>query len=209
MIRKQDMKVELHHGDLPDGIEFGEFVAVDCEMMGLNPIRDRLCLVQISAGDGVCHLVKFKRGEYDAPNLVALLGNQDITKMFHFARLDLATLLAYLNVLTAPVYCTKIASKLVRTFTQHHGLKVLCKELINVDMSKQQTCTDWGAHTLTKEQLEYAALDVLYLHEIKDKLHEMIVREERVELAQSCFDFLPSRVVLDLAGWEDMDIFLH
>lgn len=206
---KHEMTIELHHGDLPDGLDFGNLVAVDCEMMGLNPVRDRLCLVQLSSGDGVCHLVKFKKDEFDAPNLKALLTDKNVTKIFHFARGDIGVLLAYLDVLTAPVYCTKIASRLVRTFTQHHSLKNLCKDFLDVEISKQQTCTDWGADELTESQLEYAAVDVLYLHAIKDKIDAMLAREERTELAQSCFNFLPYRAVLDLAGWEDTDMFEH
>lgn len=209
MATKHELEIELYYGDLPDGLDLGNIVAVDCEMMGLNPIRDRLCLVQLSSGDGVCHLVKFEKDNFDAPNLKALLQDKNVTKIFHFARGDIGVLLAYLDVLTAPVYCTKIASKLVRTFTQHHGLKNLCKDFLDVDMSKQQTCTDWGGDELTPEQLEYAAVDVLYLHEIKDKLDTMLAREERTDLAKSCFNFLPYRAVLDLAGWEDMDIFEH
>ncbi len=206
---KHNMQIKFYEGDLPDRLNLGNIVAVDCEMMGLNPVRDRLCLVQISAGDGVCHLVKFKRGEYNAPNLISILSSPKITKIFHFARSDVATLMAYLGVLTAPVYCTKIASKLVRTFTQHHNLKTLCREFLEVELSKQQTCTDWGADSLNDEQLEYAALDVLYLHKIKDELDKMLIREDRVELANACFEFLPSRAVLDLAGWDDVDIFEH
>ncbi|TVQ82302.1 MAG: ribonuclease D [Micavibrio sp.] len=203
------MKIELHHNDLPDGLDLGDCVAVDCEMMGLKPLRDRLCMVQLSAGDGVCHLVKFGQGELHAPNLSALLEDEEVTKIFHFARGDLAVLLAHLDAVTVPVYCTKIASKLVRTFTPHHNLKTLCKDLLDVDMSKQQTCSDWGAEELSPEQLEYAALDVLYLHEIKAALDVMLEREGRMQLAQSCFDFLPTRAFLDLCGWQEEDIFEH
>ena len=209
MATKHELTVELHHGDLPDGLDLGDTVAVDCEMMGLRPVRDRLCLVQLSSGDGSCHLVKFAPGKFDAPNLKKLLGDRNITKIFHFARGDVAVLLAYLDVLTAPIYCTKIASKLVRTFTPHHSLKNLCKDFLDVDISKQQTCTDWGGDELTPEQLEYAAVDVLYLHEIKARLDDMLAREGRTEMAQSCFEFLPTRAVLDLGGWEDEDIFAH
>ena len=207
--KKHDMQIKFYEGDLPYGLYLGDLVAVDCEMMGLNPIRDRLCLVQLSAGDGICHLVRFNRGEYNAPNLKSLLADSEVTKIFHFARGDIGVLFAYLEVLTAPIYCTKIASKLVRTFTQHHNLKTLCREFLGIELSKQQTCTDWGAENLTEEQLEYAALDVLYLHKIKEELDKMLIREDRVELSKACFEFLPSRAVLDLAGWSDTDIFEH
>lgn len=204
------MDIKLHHGDLPAGIDFGDSVAVDSETMGLNPMRDRLCLVQLSAGDGVCHLVKFNGDDdYDAPNLRKVLADPNITKLFHFARFDVAVFMAYLGVITTPVYCTKIASKLVRTFTSYHGLKNLCRDLINVEISKQQQSSDWGADELTPEQQEYAASDVLYLHQLKEKLDEMLIREGRMELAQSCFEFLPARAMLDLEGWPEEDIFAH
>lgn len=199
----------LHQGDLPDELDLGPIVAVDTETMGLNPIRDRLCLVQLSAGDGTVHLVQLAQGNYEAPNLSALLNDPDVLKLFHFARFDIAALAAYLGVVSAPVYCTKIASKLVRTFTDRHGLKDLTRDLLGVEISKQQQSSDWGAATLTPEQQRYAAGDVLYLHRIKAALDEMLEREERTELAQACFDFLPARALLDLEGWPDMDIFAH
>lgn len=202
-------EIHLHQDDLPDGLQFGESVAIDTETMGLNPVRDRLCLVQLSAGDGVCHLVQLRDGGFAAPNLKALLADPEVTKLFHFARFDLAALKYYLGVECRPVYCTKIASKLTRTFTDRHGLKDLCRELIGKDLSKQQQSSDWGAETLTPEQLKYAASDVLYLHEIRRKLDGMLAREGRTALAQSCFEFLPTRSALDLAGWSDVDIFAH
>lgn len=203
------MSIELHDGDLPGGLDLGNLVAVDCEMMGLKTIRDRLCLVQISSGDGNAHLVKFKKDRYSAPNLVKILGDPNVTKIFHYARQDIATLWAYLNVLTRPVYCTKVASKMARTFTPNHGLKSVAKDLLNVDLTKQLNTSDWGAEELTQDQLEYAASDVLYLHQIKERLDALLTREERLELAQSCFDFLPTRAILDVAGWQDEDIFEH
>lgn len=203
------MDITLHHGDLPDNIDFGDSVAVDTETMGLNPVRDRLCLVQLSAGDGTCHLVKFDGENYDAPNLRKLMADPNVTKLFHFARFDVAVMQAYLDVVTAPIYCTKIASKLVRTFTSYHGLKNLCRDLIGVEISKQQQSSDWGAAELSPEQQEYAASDVLYLHQLREKLNGMLIREGRMELAQSCFDFLPTRALLDLNGWPEDDIFAH
>lgn len=201
--------VQLHQGDLPDGLSLGPVVAVDTETLGLNPTRDRLCLIQLSAGDGTAHLVQLRRGQYDAPNLQKLLGDPQTLKLFHFARFDVAVLQAYLRVTTAPIYCTKIASKLVRTYTDRHGLRDLCRELLGVDLSKQQQSSDWGAATLTAEQLQYAASDVLHLHALKDRLDTMLARESRTALAQSCFTFLPTRALLDLAGWSDIDIFAH
>jgi ribonuclease D len=201
--------VTYHRGDLPAGLSFGNSVAIDSETMGLNPWRDRLCVVQLSAGDGTAHVVQLPQGEYDAPNLKALLTDPKVLKIFHFGRFDIAVLKQYLGVVTTPVYCTKIASKLVRTFTDRHGLKDLCKELLNVELSKQQQSSDWGADSLNDEQLKYAASDVLYLHEMKAKLDVMLAREGRTELAQACFDFLPSRALLDLAGWPEADIFAH
>ena len=177
--------------------------------MGLNPHRDRLCVIQLSAGDGDAHLVQFPLGQYDAPHLKALLTNPSVTKLFHFGRFDIAVFKHYLGVLTGPVYCTKIASKLVRTFTDRHGLKDLCKELLNVELSKQQQSSDWGAEDLTEEQLKYAASDVLYLHQLRAKLDTMLAREGRTGTAQACFDFLPTRAVLDLEGWPELDIFAH
>jgi ribonuclease D len=203
------MTITLHKGDLPAGLSFGSSVAIDTETMGLNPVRDRLCLVQLSAGDGNAHLVQFAPGEYDAPNLKALLQDTNVLKLFHFGRFDIASLQAYLGVDTTPVYCTKIASRLARTFTDRHSLKELCRELLGVELSKQQQSSDWGAETLSPEQMQYAASDVLYLHQIKDRLDTMLERENRVELAQSCFDFLPYRSTLDLEGWNDVDIFAH
>ncbi len=203
------MTITLHHGDLPDGLDLGNIVAIDTETMGLNPIRDRLCLAQLSSGDGNCHLVKFKQGEYNAPNLVKLLQDPEVTKIFHYARFDVTALWVYLNVMTTSIYCTKISSKLVRTFTQYHGLKALCKDLISVDISKQQQSSDWGAEELTEAQKTYAASDVLYLHQLKEKLDMMLEREGRVEIANACFDFLPHRAVLDISGWAEEDIFSH
>ncbi len=204
------MSIHLHKGDLPDGLDLGALVAVDSETMGLSPARDRLCLVQLSAGDGVCHLVQFVGGVYQAPNLVRLLTDPKVTKLFHFARFDIAMFRRHLGIVTSPLYCTKIASKLVRTFTDKHGLKDLSKDLIGVDVSKQQQSSDWGATTLTEEQLRYAASDVLHLHKLKEKLDAMLAREGRTEIAQACFGFLPVRAELDLMGWGDEDdIFAH
>jgi len=203
------MNITLHHGDLPADIDFGGSVAVDTETMGLNPIRDRLCLVQLSAGDGTCHLVKFDGENYDAPNLRRLMSDQNVLKIFHYARFDIAVISAYLGVITTPVYCTKIASRLIRTFTSYHGLKNLCRDLLGVEISKQQQSSDWGAAELSPEQQEYAASDVLYLHQLKEKLDEMLIREDRMEFANSCYNFLPTRALLDLHGWPEEDIFAH
>jgi ribonuclease D len=203
------MTITLHHGDLPANVSFGDMVAIDTETLGLKPHRDRLCLVQLSAGDGTVHLVKFSKDSYDAPNLKKLLADPKVTKLFHFARFDVAIMQQYLGVVTAPIYCTKIASKLTRTFSNFHGLKNLCKDLLSVDLDKQQQTTDWGADTLTPEQMDYAASDVLYLHQLRDVLNGMLARENRTAVAQACFDFLPHRAILDLAGWEDTDIFAH
>lgn len=203
------MTITLHLGDLPDGLSFGNSVAIDTETLGLRPKRDRLCLVQLSAGDGTAHLVQLKAGQYDAPNLKKLLTDKNVTKLFHFARFDVGVMYEYLGVVTAPIYCTKIASRLARTFTQHHSLKTLCKDLIGVDLDKQQQTTDWGADTLTPEQMNYAASDVLYLHRMKAELDRMLAREGRMHLAQACFDFLPHRTLLDIAGWDEEDIFSH
>lgn len=203
------MKIRLHKGDLPDGLDLGRAVAVDTETLGLNPSRDRLCLVQLSSGDGSAHLVQFARGEYQAPNLKRLLMDQSVLKLFHFARFDLATLKRYLGVMASPVYCTRTASKLARTYTDKHGLKDLVKELLDVDLSKQQQSSDWGAANLTEQQLAYAANDVAFLHRLKEALDAMLIREGRMELAQACFGFLPARADLDLAGWGDADIFAH
>tara|TARA_R110000824_G_scaffold118960_14_gene272231 strand:- start:367895 stop:368506 length:612 start_codon:yes stop_codon:yes gene_type:complete len=203
------MAITLHKGDLPDGLTFGSSVAVDTETLGLNPHRDPLCLVQLSAGDGDAHLVQLDRGTYNAPNLRALMGNQQVEKIFHFARFDVAMMQKYLGVVTTPVYCTKIASKLVRTYTDRHGLKDLSRETVGVDMSKAQQSSDWGAETLTEAQLAYAASDVLHLHAIRKVLDEMLAREGRTEFAKACFAFLPVRAALDLAGWDEDDIFAH
>ncbi|MCY4499407.1 MAG: ribonuclease D [Rhodospirillaceae bacterium] len=203
------MAIDVHKGDLPPGLDFGTSVAVDTETLGLNPKRDRLCVVQLSGDDGNSHLVQFDRDEFDAPNLSALLTDLDITKIFHFARFDIATIRQHLNVLCAPVYCTKIASKLVRTYTDRHGLKDLCRELLKLDLNKQQQSSDWGAETLSREQLEYAAADVLYLHELKQLLDAMLEREGRTHFANACFAFLPVRAELDLAGWSEEDLFAH
>ncbi|QJE71997.1 ribonuclease D [Aerophototrophica crusticola] len=203
------MPIDLYDGDLPDGLDLGPVVAIDTETMGLNPARDRLCLVQLSSGDGRSHLVQLRQGQYDAPNLKRLLTDPATLKLFHFARFDIAVMKAYLGVVCAPVYCTKIASKLVRTFTDRHGLKDLTKDLLGVEISKQQQSSDWGAPELTAEQLKYAAADVLHLHELKARLDVMLAREGRTELARACFDFLPTRALLDLGGWEDPDIFAH
>ncbi len=203
------MTIDLHHGDLPDGLDLGPMVAVDTETMGLDPARDRLCLVQLSAGDGAVHLVKVAKDSVAAPNLIALLADPAVLKLFHFARFDMATLRQHLGVDCGPVYCTKIASKLSRTFTDRHGLKDLCRELLGIDLSKQQQSSDWGADELTDAQMAYAAGDVLHLHALKDKLDAMLAREGRAALADACFSFLPDRVALDLAGWDDVDIFAH
>jgi ribonuclease D len=203
------MKIRLHKGDLPDGLDLGSKVAVDTETLGLNTVRDRLCLVQLSSGDGTAHLVQFARGQYAAPNLKRLLSDRNVLKLYHFARFDLAAVRRYLDVVAAPVYCTRTASKLARTYTDRHGLKDLVKELLDVDLSKQQQSSDWGSETLTEQQLAYAANDVAYLHRLKDALDAMLIREGRMELAQACFDFLPARAELDLAGWGEGDIFAH
>ncbi len=201
--------IELHRGDLPAGIDFGDAVAIDTEATGLSPVRDRLCLIQLSAGDGVCHLVQFEKGVYDAPNLKALLEDAAVTKIFHFARFDLMMLRRYLGVVCEPVYCTRITSMLVRTYTQSHGLKHLCRELIGVELDKEQQSSDWAADTLSQAQLTYAAADVLYLHALREKLDVMLAREGRTGLAQDCFGFLKTRIELDLAGWDSLDIFAH
>ena len=203
------MKIRLHKGDLPEGLDLGNKVAVDTETLGLNPVRDRLCLVQLSAGDGSAHLVQFRRDEYAAPNLKRLLGDPNVLKLYHFARFDLAIMRRYLGVLAGPVYCTRTASKLARTYTDKHGLKDLVKELLDIDLSKQQQSSDWGAEGLSEQQLAYAANDVAFLHRLKDALDAMLIREGRMALAQACFDFLPARAELDLAGWGDGDIFAH
>lgn len=204
------MTIHLYQNDLPDGLDLGPVVAIDTETMGLNPVRDRLCLVQLSSGDGNAHLVQIDRGQTEAPNLERLLADAKTLKLFHFGRFDIAALKAAFGVTTAPVYCTKIASKLIRTFTDRHGLKYLLQELINVDVSKQQQTSDWGSETLSDAQRDYAASDVLYLHRLKVELDDRLAREGRSALAQSCFDFLPVRATLDLMGWGDeTDIFKH
>jgi ribonuclease D len=201
--------IKLHKGDLPAGLKFPRGVAIDTETLGLNPHRDRLCLVQLSAGDGMAHLVQFDGETYAAPRLKGLLKDPKTLKIFHFARFDVAVLEKYLGVETAPVYCTKIASKLVRTYTDRHGLKDLCSELIGVELSKQQQSSDWGAKDLSESQLAYAASDVLHLHKLKAKLDEMLLREDRVAFAEAAFTFLASRARLDLAGFGETDIFSH
>ena len=203
------MTHHLHRGDLPEGLLFGDAVAIDTEAMGLNPHRDRLCLVQLSRGDGDAHLVQFAAGCYDAPNLKRLLCDPAILKLFHFARFDIALLYHYLGVMAQPLYCTKIASRLVRTFTDRHGLRDLCKDLLGIELKKEQQSSDWGAASLTEEQLRYAASDVLHLHALRVRLDAMLARERRTELAGSCFDFLPARALLDLEGWAEQDIFAH
>ena len=203
------MTNHLYQNDLPDGLDLGPMVAVDCETMGLNPHRDRLCVVQLSGGDGHAHLVQVAKGQTEAPNLRAMLENPNVLKLFHFGRFDIAALLNAFGAQTAPVYCTKIASRLIRTYTDRHGLAKLLQELLNVDISKQQQSSDWGAETLTDAQIDYAASDVLYLHRLRDELNTRLLREGRMDIAQSCFDFLPTRARLDLEGWPDTDIFAH
>ena len=203
------MKIKLHKGDLPNGLDLGPLVAIDTETLGLVPSRDRLCLAQLSSGDGTAHIVQFAPGQNDAPNLKRLLSDSKSTKLFHFARFDIAVFHQYLGVATAPVYCTKIASKLVRTYTDKHGLKDLVKELLGVDLSKEQQSSDWCAPELSEKQLAYAANDVAYLHRLKEALDAMLAREGRTAIAKACFDFLPTRAELDLSGWADVDIFAH
>ena len=203
------MTVRLHRGDLPDLSRFTGSVAIDTETMGLNPHRDRLCLVQLSSGDGSADVVQIPKDHNDAPHLKALLADPNITKIFHFARFDLAVLYQTFGVMAQPVYCTKIASRLSRTYTDRHGLKDLVRELLNIDLSKQQQSSDWGAQQLNEAQLAYAASDVLHLHALRDRLDAMLAREGRTALAQACFGFLPTRAWLDLGGWELEDIFAH
>lgn len=203
------MANHLYQNDLPDGLDLGPVVAIDCETMGLNPHRDRLCLIQMSGGDGDCHLVQVSIGQTEAPNLVRMLEDPNVLKLFHFGRFDIAALYNTFGATTAPVYCTKIASKMVRTFTDRHGLKYLLQDLVGIDISKQQQQSDWGAATLTDAQLEYAASDVLYLHRLKAELDKRLARENRTDLAQACFDFLPTRAKLDITGWPEIDIFAH
>ena len=201
--------IELHRGDLPKGLDFGTSIAVDTETLGLNPARDRLCLLQLTSGDNICHLVQFTGTSYDAPNLKSVLDDERITKIFHYARFDLAVIERYLGVACTPVYCTKIASKLARTYTDRHGLRDLCRELLGVDMDKNQQSSDWGAENLTAAQKKYAAADVLYLHALRKKLDHMLAREARTGLAVACFQFLPTRARLDDRGWSDLDVFSH
>lgn len=203
------MTFTLHKGDLSNNISFNGAVAIDTETMGLNPHRDRLCLVQLSSGDGHAHLIQIAEGQKNAPNLIKILEDPSLIKIFHYARFDVAVLKKYLNADVSPVYCTKIASRLVRTYTDRHGLKDLSKELLNIDISKQQQSSNWGAENLTDEQLEYAASDVYHLHQLKEKLDMMLSVANRTQLAQKCFNFIPTRCNLDLEGWEDEDIFAH
>jgi len=203
------MTIHIYQNDLPDGLDLGPVVAIDCETMGLLPHRDRLCLVQLSGGDGNAHLVQITQDQTAAPNLTRMLADPEVLKLFHFGRFDIAVMLHRFGVLTAPVWCTKIASKLVRTYTDRHGLKYLLQELLAIDISKQQQSSDWGAAKLSTAQTEYAASDVLYLHRLKAVLEPMLEREGRDTLARRCFDFLPARAQLDLAGWPDTDIFAH
>ena len=204
-----DTTLRLHKGDLPAGLKFPRGVAIDTETLGLNPHRDRLCLVQLSSGDGMAHLVQFDGDNYAAPRLKALLKDSKVLKIFHFARFDVAVLEKYLGVETAPIYCTKIASKLVRTYTDRHGLKDLCAELLGVELSKQQQSSDWGATELSQSQLAYAASDVLHLHKLKARLDEMLAREGRMDFAEAAFSFLATRAKLDLAGFGEHDLFAH
>ena len=199
----------LHISDLPDDLDLGPEVAIDCETMGLNPHRDRLCVVQLSAGDGDAHMVQIMKGQSEAPNLCAILANPKVLKLFHYGRFDIAAMQNAFGIVTAPVYCTKIASRLVRTYTDRHGLKNLLHDLLEVNLSKHQQSSDWGAPNLSNAQLEYAASDVLYLHRLREALNKRLVREGRMEIAQSCFDFLPTRSNLDLLGWPETDIFAH
>ena len=203
------MTNHVYKGDLPVNLDLGSVIAIDCETMGLNPKRDRLCLVQLSSGDGNAHLVQVNKGQTSAPNLCRMLEDPNVLKLFHFGRFDIAAMFEAFGALTAPVYCTKIASRLIRTYTDRHGLKNLLQELLAIDISKQQQSSDWGAKRLSKAQIEYAASDVLYLHQLRESLNQMLIREGRMEVAQSCFDFLPTRARLDLAGWPDTDIFAH
>jgi len=199
----------VHQNDLPDTLDLGDCVAIDCETMGLRPHRDRLCVVQLSGGDGHAHLVQIAHSQTQAPNLCRLLTDPAVLKLFHYGRFDIAAMHNAFGTLASPVYCTKIASRLVRTYTDRHGLAKLVQELLGKDISKQQQSSDWGAETLTKAQIDYAASDVLHLHNLREALNTMLVREGRMEMAQACFDFLPTRAQLDLDGWPDTDIFAH
>jgi ribonuclease D len=203
------LTITLHDGDLPDGLDLGPVVAIDSETMGLRLRRDPLCVVQLSSGDGTAHVVRLSRPRYDAPNLKKLLVDPAVLKLFHFGRFDIAMFALHLGVVTAPIYCTKIASRLARTYTDKHGLKDVCRELLGVEISKTQQSSDWGSAELSPEQLSYAASDVLHLHALRAKLDAMLEREGRAELARACFEFLPTRARLDLAGWEDVDVFAH
>lgn len=203
------MANHLYQNDLPDDLDLGNAVAIDCETMGLNPHRDRLCLVQLSSGDGNAHLVQISLGQTEAPNLSRLIKDDNVLKLFHFGRFDIAALYNTFGALAAPVYCTKIASKLIRTYTDRHGLKNLLQELLEIDISKLQQTSDWGASDLKPAQLDYAASDVLYLHKLRSRLDDMLERENRNDIAQACFDFLPTRARLDLTGWPETDIFSH
>lgn len=203
------MANHLYKNDLPDGLDLGPVVAIDCETMGLNPHRDRLCVIQMSGGDGNAHIVQVEKGQTAAPNLCRMLEDPNVLKLFHFGRFDIAAMYHAFGALAAPVYCTKIASRLVRTYTDRHGLKNLTQELLGVDISKQQQMSDWGAEELTEAQLDYAASDVLHLHKLREALDKRLAREGRTEMAQACFDFLPTRAKLDLAGWPETDIFAH
>lgn len=203
------MTITLHRGDLPADVDLGQLVAVDTETLGLSLVRDKLCLVQLSAGDGTTHLVQLDRSTYDCPNLKRLLGDQGVTKIFHYARFDVAMIARHLGVIAQPVYCTKIASRLTRTYTDRHGLRDLLRDVLEIEISKQQQSSDWGAETLTDAQLQYAATDVLHLHALKARLDALLVREGRTDLAEACFRFLPARALLDLSGWEDQDLFAH
>ncbi|MEE2526966.1 ribonuclease D [Hyphobacterium sp. HN65] len=203
------MTVHFHKSDLPAGLSFGKAVAIDTETLGLSLVRDKLCLVQLSAGDGDAHIVQMDRSGYNCPNLKTLLADPGVEKILHFARFDVAMIRKYLGVTLAPVFCTKIASKLTRTYTDRHGLKDVTRELLGIELSKQQQSSDWGAAELSDAQLEYAASDVLYLHQLRDRLTEKLEREGRMDLARACFDFLPTRAALDLEGWDETDIFAH
>ncbi|MBR9826793.1 MAG: ribonuclease D [Alphaproteobacteria bacterium] len=203
------MTVHYHRGDLPSDVNLGALVAIDTETLGLSLTRDKLCVVQLSSGDGDAHIVQLDRSSYDCPNLKTLLADPGTEKILHFARFDVAMIKTYLGVTLAPVFCTKIASKLSRTYTDRHGLKDVTRELVGADMNKQQQSSDWGADTLSQAQLDYAASDVLHLHELRAKLTSMLEREGRMEMAKACFDFLPTRADLDLAGWPETDIFAH
>lgn len=203
------MTIFFHNNDLPADVQFSGAIAIDTETMGLNIHRDRLCLIQISAGDGNAHLVRFEKETYNAPNLIKILADENLQKIFHFARFDLASLKHYLAVEIKNIYCTKIASRLIRTYTDSHGLKSLCEELLNIEMSKKQQSSDWGNEKISEKQMEYAASDVLYLHRLKERLDKMLLREGRMAIFEKCIKFLPTRVELDLSGFASLDIFAH